>query len=83
MLNYVHQLVANFVCLLLGAEQLVHSGFFTAFSQLPAVYKKDAVRVVRVNQDINVAGPKTKTINWKSLKCFVELKWGDICLFGH
>ncbi len=27
MLHYVHQLAANFVCLLSGAEQVVYSGF--------------------------------------------------------
>ena len=39
MLYYVHQLVATFVGMLFGAEQVVHSGFLELFSlkQLPAV----------------------------------------------
>ncbi len=39
MLHYVHQLVAHFVCLAFGAEQVVYSGFFfLAFSLQPAAY---------------------------------------------
>ncbi len=39
MLHNVHQLVANCVCLLFGAEQVVYSGFMKALccKQLPAV----------------------------------------------
>ncbi len=38
MLNYVHQLAANFVCLLLGAVLVMYSRFFRVFhwKQLPA-----------------------------------------------
>ncbi len=32
MLHYVHQLVANIICLLFGAEQVVYSGFLDRFS---------------------------------------------------
>ncbi len=32
MLHYVHQLVANFVCLLFGAGQVAYNEFIRAFS---------------------------------------------------
>ncbi len=44
MLHCVHQLVANFVCLLFGAGQVVYSGFIRAFcwKYFPAVAENDA-----------------------------------------
>ncbi len=44
MLHYVHQLVANFVCLLFGARQVVYSGFLELFrwTQLPAATENKA-----------------------------------------
>ncbi len=44
MLWYVRQLVVNCVCLLLGAQQVVHSGFLEPFhwKQLPAAAGNDA-----------------------------------------
>ncbi len=43
MLNYVHQVVANVVCLLFGAGQVAYSHFIKAVSQETAagVYKVD------------------------------------------
>ncbi len=45
MLNFLHQLVANFVCLPFAAGQVVYSGFIRAFfywKQLPAAAGNDA-----------------------------------------
>ncbi len=52
MLHYVQEVVANYVCLLFGAEQVVCIGFLKLFhgNQLPAVAKND-MRAVRVNQN--------------------------------
>ncbi len=38
MLHYVYELVANFVCLVFGARQIVYSGFLDLiqWKQLPA-----------------------------------------------
>ncbi len=52
MSHYVHQVVANFVCLLFGAGKVVYSGFIRAFfcgEQLAAV----AMRAVRVKNQKN------------------------------
>ncbi len=48
MLCFVRYLIANFVCLLFGARQVTYSGGFTA--------ENNAMRVVRVNQNSEVAG---------------------------
>lgn len=48
MLHFVQQLVANFVCLVVGAKQVVYSWFLELFDleQLPHMAKHDARRAV-------------------------------------
>lgn len=43
MLNYNHQLVTNYVCLLVSTDQVVYIGFLELFMQEPTVcdYKQD------------------------------------------
>lgn len=57
MLHYIYQLVAKFVFLLFGAEQVVHSVFFL----LPVLAKNKA----ESEPNSKVAGWKSKTISWK------------------
>ncbi len=63
MAHCVHQLVTNFVCLLFGAEQVEYSEYWELFH-----WKQGAVllmKAVRVKQNSEAAGHKTKTMNWK------------------
>ena len=50
MLQNVLQVVANYVYLLFGGEQVVYSGFIEQFhwKQLPTDAENDAMRAVRV-----------------------------------
>ncbi len=68
MLHCVHQQVTNCVCLLFGAELLMYTGFLELFrwKQLPAAAENDALGVVRVNQNSEIAGQTAKQC-WNSL----------------
>ncbi len=72
MLHYVLQLVTN--CLLFGAEQVVCSGFLRDVFVEAAAVEKDAMRAVRVNQNIKVVGLKTKTMSGGRRNSYRELK---------
>lgn len=62
-------------CLFFGAEQMLW-WIFRAFhwKQLPAAAGNDAMRLLIVNQNNDVAACKDKTISWKMIKCYAELK---------
>ncbi len=65
MLHFVHQLVANCVCLLFGAEQVVYSGFleFYHWKQLPAASGKNAIRVMWLNKNSRLENNELKMCN--------------------
>ncbi len=58
MFHYVHQLVANSVCLLFGAEQVVYGGFLRAVLLKTAACcsRNNTMRAVSVNQNREAAG---------------------------
>ncbi len=62
MLNYVHQVAANCVCLLFGNKQVGYKWFFGVF-----LAKKEAIRAVRWNQNYKVA-------NWTETELTVAVK---------
>ncbi len=64
MLHYTHQLVANCVCLPVGAEQVVYCGILELFhwKQLPAQPENNAMRAVRVTQNRKVVVQTAKQI---------------------
>lgn len=58
MLHYAHQLVAIYVYWLFGAETFLE---IFCFKTLPSVAENNTMRVVKVNQNYEVVGCKTKT----------------------
>lgn len=62
------KLIVNFVSLLAGAEQVVYSQFLVGFcwKQLPSV-AEDKQDLLKVNQNSDVAGQKTKILSLNKL----------------
>lgn len=61
-LRCVHQLVANFACLVSGAELVLYGSFFFVENSIP----------LHLNS-ADAKGRKTKTMSWRMLKCSAEL----------
>ena len=63
MLHYVHQPVANLVCLLFGVSaQLVFKSFFFFTKIRLMLLEMTLMREMRVNQNSKIAGTETKTM---------------------
>lgn len=69
LLHYVHQLVGNCVHVLLSAEQVMHSGFLELFTENSCLLW---LKLMLWNSKAALVKPKT--MKWKRLKHFVELR---------
>ncbi len=76
MLHYVHQLVTNCVCLLFGAEQVVYSGGFRAFSLITAACWKWCYRS-------SEGEPNSKVVGRTAQKLRRFITTNDLSLFSH
>ncbi len=68
MRHYIHQLVANCVCLLFGAEQAVYSEFLQLTAETaPAAAESDDIRTMSMNQNSKVVGRTAE--QWAETHC--------------